>query len=247
MDKVFKLLQTTALTTEQIMTELESMGSESCKSIYKKHGAKEPFFGVKVQDLKKIQKQVKKNYELSLSLYNTGNSDAQYLAGLIADEKKMTKKDLQHWADKANWSMISEYTVPWIASESAYGYELGLEWIEAPNENLQAAGWSTLSSLVSIKKDAELDVKKLRELLQRVVKEIPTAANRVRYVMNGFIISVGCFVKELTEDALNAGNEIGTITVDMGGTACKIPSAPDYIKKAIDKGTIGKKKKMARC
>ena len=54
------------------------------------HGAKEPFFGVKVGDLKKILKKTKKNHELSLELYKTGNSDAMYLAGLMADEKKIT-------------------------------------------------------------------------------------------------------------------------------------------------------------
>jgi hypothetical protein len=33
----------------------------------------------------------------------------------------------------------------------------------------------------------------------------------------------------------------------MGGTACKVPFAPDYIQKMKDKGNIGKKRKMARC
>lgn len=235
------------MTTQQIMAELESMGTESCKRIFMNHGAKEPLFGVKVQDLKKIQKQVKKNYELALELYDTGNSDAQYLAGLIADEKKMTKKDLQGWADKARWHMQSEYTVPWIAAESAHGYELALEWIASSKEHLQAAGWSTLSSLVSIKPDPDLDLDDYQKLLHRVKKEIHNAPNRVRYVMNGFVIAVGCFVKPLTAEALKVGKAIGTVHVEMGGTACKVPDAPEYIQKAIDKDSLGKKKKMARC
>jgi 3-methyladenine DNA glycosylase AlkD len=65
------------------------------------HGIKEPFFGVPVSELKKFQKRIKKDYQLALDLYDTGNYDAMYLAGLIADDARMTRKDLQRWAEKA--------------------------------------------------------------------------------------------------------------------------------------------------
>jgi hypothetical protein len=204
-------------------------------------------YGVKVEDLKKIQKKIKKNNQLALALYDTGISDARYLAGLIADENQITKADLQHWVNHANWYMISEYTVPWVAAESSHGYELALEWIDANDEMKQVAGWSTLSNIMSIKPDNELPMIKLRQLLQRVKNEIATAPNRTRYAMNGFVITAGCFVKELTEEALETGKLIGKVKVEMGNTSCKVPNAPDYIQKAIEKGTIGKKKKMARC
>lgn len=80
------------MTVEQIMKDLEKMGTETVKKIFINHGAKEPLFGVKVGDLKKIQKKIKKNNELSLQLYKTGNADAMYLAGLVADERQIQKK-----------------------------------------------------------------------------------------------------------------------------------------------------------
>ena len=46
----------------------------------------------KIEDLKKIQKRIKKDYRLALDLYDTGIHDAMYLAGLIADDAKMTKQ-----------------------------------------------------------------------------------------------------------------------------------------------------------
>jgi len=240
-------LQTTAMTTQEILAELQVMGNEGTKRIFLNHGAREPLYGVKVQDLKKIQKRVKKNHELALELYNTGNSDARYLAGLIADEKKMTKKDLKGWAEHASWHMQSEYTVPWIAAESAHGFELALGWIASSKDYLQTAGWSTLSSLAAIKRDEELDLDTYRALLQRVENEIHAAPNRVRYVMNAFVISAGCFIGLLTTEALKVGKAIGTVYVEMGGTSCKVPNASAYIQKAIANGRIGKKKKMARC
>ncbi len=236
------------MTSKQVIDELKKLGSENVKKIFFKHGAKEPLYGVKVEDLKKIQKKIKSDeQQVALDLYNSGVSDAMYLAGLMADGSKMSKKELQLWAEKASWSMISEYSVPWVTSESPDGWELAIKWIDSPKENIASSGWSTLRSIVSVKDDKDLNISELKKLLNRVEKEISKAHDRVRYTMNGFVIAVGSFVKELTETATESGKKIGTITIDMGATACKIPYSPDYINKAKQRGTIGKKRKTAKC
>jgi 3-methyladenine DNA glycosylase AlkD len=235
------------MTAPQIMKELKSLGTEAYKRILCNHGAKEPVFGVKIEELKKYQKRIKKDYQLALDLYATGNYDAQYLAGLIADETKMTKKDLKNWLAKANCDALYGSTVPWIAAESNHGWELAMEWIDSKKESVATAGWTTLCSLVSIRDDADLDLAELKRLLQRVETSIQGAPNHVRYAMNSFVIGVGCYVKELTDTAMKTAKTIGKVTVDMGNTACKVPFAPDYIKKVQQRGTIGKKRAMARC
>ena len=235
------------MTVEEILRALEEKGSESTKKIFLKHGAKEPFFGNKVADLKVIQKKIKKDYKLSLELFDTGNSDAMYLAGLIADENKMTKKDLQHWADKAYWYMISEYTVPWVTAESKYGMELALKWIDSPKENLASAGWATLASISGIRQDEELDIGLFSKLLDRAAEELHSSQNRVRYTMNGFVIATGANIAALTDKAKKIAEKIGKVNVDMGGTSCKVPPAKQYIEKVENRGSIGKKRKTARC
>src|SRR6516165_12299724 len=102
------------MTAEEIVNQLKPLGTDAYKKILQKHGVPEPMFGVKIEELKKIQKRVKKDYRLALELYDSGIFDARYLAGLIADDLKMTKKDLHHWVEKANCSMLSEYTVAWV-------------------------------------------------------------------------------------------------------------------------------------
>ncbi len=235
------------MTANDIIEQLKEMGSESTKNIFIKHGAKEPFYGVKVQDMKKIQKKVKQDHELSLELFDSQIGDAMYLAGLIAEPQKMTKAQLNKWVKNANWYMVSEYTVAWVAAESNYGWELALEWIESDKEHIASAGWSTLSSIVAIKQDNELDIKTLKQLIDRVVKTIHSSQNRVRYTMNGFVIAVGSYVKELTNVAIKAGEKIGKVDVEMGGTSCKVPPVVLYIEKVQSKGYIGKKRKRAVC
>jgi 3-methyladenine DNA glycosylase AlkD len=234
-------------TAAEIVAELKSLGNESHKRIFMNHGAKEPFLGVKIEHLKQIQKRVKKDHDLALALYDTGISDAMYLAALISDPPKFTKAQLQKWAKKATWHMISEYTVAWAASESRFGFELGCEWIDSPKAPIALAGWSTLSSLVMLKPDEELDLDALAKLLDRVQKQIHSAPDRVPYTMNGFVIAVGGSVPALTAKAKAVAKAIGKVEVDMGETSCKVPSAAEYIEKIEKMGRVGKKRKTAMC
>ncbi len=235
------------MTAKEILSELKTYADEQTKKTYIRHGIKEPFFGVKVQDLKKILKKTKKNHALSLALFATGNYDAMYLAGLMADEKQITKEQLELWVEQAYCTYLNEYTVPWIAAESQFGFELGLKWIQSDKETIACAGWGTLAYFAGVNEDENLDIKTYITLLDTVEKEIHNAQNRVRYTMNGFVISVGIYVKALTEKSIEVAKKIGKVNVEMDGTACKVPLAIDYINKVVDKGRIGKKRKTARC
>lgn len=235
------------MTLKEIMTELKSYGNDNIKKILLKHGVKEPFFGVKVEQLKIIQKKIKKDYNLSKELYFTNNADAMYLAGLIADDEKMSKEDLQAWVKLAESNNINGYTVPWVTAGSKYGFDLGMEWIDSDEEHIAVAGWSTLSGLMAIKPDNELDLQLIKKLLTCIENKIHSSKNRERLSMNGFIIAVGTFVETLTKDAIATAIKVGAVTVNMNGTACKVPNAVEYIKKVSDKGLLGKKKKTLKC
>jgi 3-methyladenine DNA glycosylase AlkD len=235
------------MTAKEILAELKPLGSDSYKRVMSNHGVKEPFFGVKIGDLQKIQKRIKKDYQLALDLYDTGNYDAMYLAGLIADDARMTKKDLQRWIANATHRPLASFTVPWVAAGSPHGWKLALEWIDSKKALTAEAGWATLRSLVSIKDDSELDLATLKRLLERVRKTIHQAPNDVRSQMNSFVIALGSYVKSLTDTAIQLGEKIGPISVDMGNTSCQVPFAPDYIRKVQKRGTIGKKRKSAKC
>jgi len=234
------------MTANEIVAELKKFATAQTKKTWMTHGAQEPCFGVKVEDMKKIQKRVRVDYHLALDLYDTGIADAMYLAGLIADDARMTKKDLQKWVNNATCNWVAEYTVPWVASASPHGREIALKWMDSKDETIASAGWQTYSSMVAIKEDADLDLAEIKSLLQRVAKSIHLQPNRVKYVMNGFVIAVACYVKPLHKLAVDTANGIGKVTVDLVG-ACKIPSAPDYIKKFEARSAIGKKRKSPKC
>ncbi|MGH9741997.1 MAG: DNA alkylation repair protein [Candidatus Acidiferrum sp.] len=236
-------------TATSIMAELKKKGREQTRKIYARHGmATDNMFGVSVADLKIIAKTIKRQQPLACELYETGNLDAMYLAGMVADGSQMTAKQLTAWADgAANFQMIAEYTVPWVTVENASARELAMQWMKSKKERVACSGWCTYSGLLSTKPDDELDLKEIESLLSAVVKAIKSAQNRVRYTMNGFVIAVGTYMKPLSKQAKAAARQIGEVSVDVGDTACSVPLAIAYIEKAEAAGRVGKKRKTIRC
>lgn len=229
------------------MSELKKKGSAQTRKIYSNHGASENMFGVKVGDLKVIAKKIKGDQELALELYDTGNFDAMYLAGIVADGSQMSRKQLEAWAKASPWYMISEYTVPGVTHESKFAHALATKWIRAKSENVASSGWSTYAGIVATREDTELDQAEIKSYLKDIESKIHSAKNRVRYTMNGFVISVGSYVKPLSKQAKATAKKIGKVNVEMGKTSCKVPLATDYIAKIESKGYLGKKRKTIKC
>ena len=237
---------TKPMTAKEIVAELKQLASAQTKKTWLNHGAQEPCLGVKIGDMKQIQKRVKVDYQLALDLYDTGIADAMYLAGLIADDARMTREDLQRWVEAADCPWVAEYSVPWVASAGLHGREMALKWMASKNATIAAAGWQTYSSLVAIKADADLDLAEIKSLVQRVAETIHQQPDRIKCVMNGFIITVGCHVKPLHALAVAAANGIGKVPVELAGE-CTVPFAPDRIRKFEARSAIGKKRKSPKC
>lgn len=235
------------ITLEGTMNRLKEMGSEQTKRTFIRHGAKEPLFGVKVGDLKKLVKDVNKDQTLVRALYDTGNSDAMYLAGLTVNPKTLTKEELQEWVKKATWSMHAEYTVANAAAESPFVLELAREWLKSDEEIMVTCGWSTYANYVSITPDEQLDLAEIHRLLRQIEETIHQERNRVRYTMNNFIIVVGAYIPSLYEEALQVADAVGKVHVNVGQTACKVPDARAYIEKVKAAGKSGVKKKTCIC
>jgi len=236
-------------TVSSILAQLKSKGIEQTLKVYSKHGI-DPMraYGVKVADLKVIAKPIRGQQALACDLLSTGNMDAMYLGGMIADGAKVSANQLEAWAESAaGLRMISEYTIPWLALEHPEGRKLALRWMDSGKTHLAASGWCTYSGLVAIKPDSELDLAEVQRLMDRVVKEVATGPDRVRFCMNMFVITVGCYLMPLHEKAKVAARKLGTIKVDVGDTDCKVPVATEYIEKVESAGRLGKKRKTMRC
>jgi hypothetical protein len=236
-------------TAKSILSQLKKVADEQTKKTYIRHGAPaDKVYGVKVGNMKPIAKTIKGEQELGLELFDTGNRDAMYLAGLIVDGSGLSEAQLDKWIKQSRgYAGISENTVVWVAAEHPDAVAIAKRWIKSKDATMAAAGWCLYAGCTATRPDEVLDLDEIRGLMDHAVANVHTSPNRVRYQMNNFVINVGCYVKPLLEQAKAAAKKIGVVEVDMGDTACKTPLATDYIAKVEKMGRVGKKRKTLKC
>ena len=230
-----------------IMRELETLGKERTKKIYMSNGAREPVFGVTIGSMKPYVKQIKIDHKLAEQLYATGNYDAMYFAGIIADSKALSEADYNRWIDQAYFYMISDYVVAVTLAESNIAQQVSDKWITSGDELKMSAGWHCYCWLIGNRKDDEFSMGKLEDMLEVVKQNINQVPPRTQVAMNNFITTVGVSYKPLHEKALHIANDIGPVETKGKGGKSRILHAYAEILKQVEKGRIGFKRKYVRC
>jgi 3-methyladenine DNA glycosylase AlkD len=216
---------------QEALSQLESLGTEQNRKIYRRHGAGENVYGVSFAHLEKLRKTIKKDHALARELWATGNHDARILATMIGDPKAMTSQALDDWAGDLDCYPITD-AFSKLAAGSPLIREKIDQWTEADHEWIESAGWNLLAHL-ALAKDGDLSDEYFEGHLAVIEKDIHNRKNRVRHAMNSALIAIGGRNGRLTDKALAAAAKIGKVEVDHGETGCKTPDAADYIQKML--------------
>ncbi|MFF2753264.1 DNA alkylation repair protein [Psychrobacillus sp. NPDC058041] len=231
---------------EMVMQELEALGKERTKKMYISNGAQEPLFGVATGAMKPIAKKIKISQRLAEELYATGNYDAMYFAGIIADPKAMTEPDYNRWMDAAYFYMLSDFVVSVTLSESDIAQEVADKWIVSGEELRMSAGWSCYCWLLGNRLDVEFSASKISNMLDIVKNTIHDSPERTKSAMNNFLYTVGISYLPLHEKAVETAKAIGTVEVKRDKKKSSFLNAYESIQK-FDKGKLGFKRKYVRC
>jgi 3-methyladenine DNA glycosylase AlkD len=214
---------------QQILTELQKLGKPTTIKIYARHGVTGPCYGVNYADLKPLVKEIGRNHEVALGLWNSGVHDARVVATMIAEPEKMTRAEVERWlSDCTNYVMTE--AVAGVAAKMLDGLEMARSWIEKDGEWTTTAGWNVVAASGPQGKLTAGDVDGVLEMIER---GIHTQPNRTRHAMNNALIAIGSYVDELRPRVLAVARAIGTVHVDHGETGCKTPDASAYIAKMV--------------
>jgi DNA alkylation repair enzyme. len=232
---------------DSVMRELEALATERTKKSYLSRGVREPLFGVPTGAMKPLKKQIGVDQALADALWATGNYDAMYFAGMIADVSVMTEKDFDRWIESAYSSMLSDFVVAVTLAESDLARTVADRWIRSSDESRASAGWACYEWLLGWRPDDYFDTASIRALLDLARTTIHDAAPRVKRAMNAFIVAVGVSYAPLHEEALATADAIGVVTVAADGAEKPLASAAGQIRKAAEKGRLGFKRRAVRC
>lgn len=217
----------------ETIAELERLGTEQNRTIYRRHGAGENVFGVSFANLNALKKRIRRDHALALALWETGNVDARALATMVADPQRMDPADIRRWVREVRYYVLADLVARHVAALSPHARALADEWTRSEDEWEGDAGWTTLS-LIAMDRAARgvgYDDDELLARLAEIERRIAGAPNRTRHAMNGALIAIGLRNERLRDAALAAADRIGRVVVDHGETGCRTPAARPYIEK----------------
>ncbi len=214
----------------RVLQELESLGTEQNRKIYRRHGVGENQYGVSFANLKQLRKKIKVNHDLAQELWATGNHDAQILATMIANPKLVDEALVENWANiVSNYVVVDSFVG--LISQTPLARQKMEAWHRSDNEWLGRASWHLLAHLAQ--KDATLPDTFFEPYLAEIEQTIHNRKNRVREAMNNALIAIGIRNENLRQEALAVAAKIGQVEVDHGETNCKTPNAAAYIDKTF--------------
>ncbi|AKT42921.1 DNA alkylation repair protein [Chondromyces crocatus] len=225
---------------DDLMAELERLGSEQTRKTYKRHGSGDNVFGVSFAHLGMLKKRIKTDHALARQLWATGNSDARTLATMIADPAQSTLAEAEAWLKGITFPTLIDLCSRDVVSKSAYAREAVERWCASRDEFIGRAGWVLLGQLAAGESSFPDDYFAGR--IQEIEATIHGVKNRTRETMNQALIRIGGRSPALRELALAAAVRIGKVEVDHGDTACKTSDAVETIEKIWarnPKGTNG--------
>ena len=230
-----------------VMQELEALGKERLKKTYMSNGAHEPLFGAATGEMKPLARKIKKNQPLAEQLYATGNYDAMYFAGVIAEPAAMTEADFERWMDAAYFYMLSDFVVAVTLAETDFAQVVADRWIASGEELRMSAGWSCYCWLLGSRPDGEFTANKIAGMLDQVENTIHNAPDRAKSAMNNFIYTVATSYVPLHDKAVETAKAVGPVEIWRGTTTSRLSLASENIQKSLDRGQLGFKRKNVRC
>jgi 3-methyladenine DNA glycosylase AlkD len=214
---------------KQAMAKLEALGTAQNRKVYARHGVKGQSFGVSYADQRKLAQEIGTDQALAEELWATGNHDARVLAAMIADPAKVRANLLEKWKEDLDSYVLAD-AFSGLVARTAHARDKMQAWMGSKREFVATAGWNLVAALAAARALTENEIERQVPVIE---KGIHKAANRVRYAMNGALISIGVLGGKLQEQAVAAARRIGPVEVDHGETGCQTPDAASYIAKTL--------------
>lgn len=166
--------------------------------------------GIRVPDIKRFAREVKKEvadrHAMALGLWDTGIFEAQAVAALIDDPKKVMPKQMEAWAaDFDNWATV-DGTCCYLFCRTPFAYEKAVEWAGREGEFNKRAGFSLMAYLAIHDKKAE-DAK-IAGFLPIIERHSDDGRNFVKKAVNWALRQIGKRNSALNQAAIETAERI---------------------------------------
>jgi 3-methyladenine DNA glycosylase AlkD len=165
--------------------------------------------GVSVPDMRRIAKDIGKNHQLALKLWDTGIPEAMIVAGMVAEPDKLTEEQMEDWVvDINSWDICDQVCMN-LFEKSPYAEQKIFEWSAREEEFVKRTAYALIACLAWHDKDASD---------QAFTKYFPVIKNGstddrnfVKKAVNWALRNIGKRNIELNQAAIQVAREIQAV------------------------------------
>lgn len=194
-------------------------------------GAGENQYGVKHGDIRALAKKIKADHKLALSLWDTGNIDAQYLAVLLMKPKDLAADAVDRLVRSLTFGWVADWLINYVVKQHPDKETLRQKWMADDHRWAARAGWSLTAERV-VKSPDGLDP---QALLDRIESEMTAADPVVQWTMNGTLAEIGIHFPKLRKRAVAIGEKLGVYRDYPVSKGCTSPFAPIWIEHMVSR------------
>jgi 3-methyladenine DNA glycosylase AlkD len=175
---------------EQVTDKFESLKNPDNVRGMAKFGINpENTYGIAMPVLRKMAKEIGKDHELALKLWNTGIHEARILAALIDIPELVSAEQMDCWVkDFDSWDVCDQCCLN-LFYKTKYAYEKVREWCRKDEEYVKRAGFALIAVLAV--HDKKADDTKFIDLLPLIMEGSADERNFVKKAVNWALRQIG--------------------------------------------------------
>lgn len=196
-------------------------------------------YGIGLTQLKKLARQIGRDHELALQLWDSDVFELKQLATMIDEPTKVTREQVEAQVkDLISWNFSHVY-VSNLLPKVKFLQPLAEEWMTSADDLRRRCGYLMLYHIA--KDDKRLPDSYFEPYIQTIRKKLQGEENFVKDAMNSALLRIGQRSPHLNELALDAAREIGPVEVDYGDNSCQAPDVVKHLTSELVQGNLSKR------
>ena len=162
--------------------------------------------GVSVPDMRKIAKDIGKDHQLALDLWETGVPEGMIVAGMIAEPEKLTEQQMENWVvDINSWDICDQVCMN-LFEKTPLAERKIYEWSLREEEFVKRASYALIACLAWHDKEANNEA--FTQYFPVIVDGATDERNFVKKAVNWALRNIGKRNQALNKEAIEVAKEI---------------------------------------
>lgn len=175
--------------------------------------------GVPLPELRKIAKEVKKDHQLALKLFDSGIHEARILASMLAEPEKFTEEESEKWVKTFDsWDVVDQ-TCMNLFKRVRPAIKKISKWAVREEEFVKRTSFALMAALAFY--DKKMEDNDFIKFFPLIKKASADERNFVKKAVNWALRQIGKRNKKLNKEAIKLAKEIRQIGEKNNSRAAK--------------------------